>query len=247
MSEQAPLGGGASGPAEDAYYSMMDGDCTRALDLAEGNLADPDDRLTGPARTLYQGAASACLAAFERRTSLWPRAEAAFERAKRQTAGLSCEERAIYELTRRLVDAHRAEPSARLVKRSVGRGELVCPHFTRVTPDHGPAEGGYTVRIEGEHLPPVLGVTIGGGAPYHHVTAAVEDGHRLVVTIPPARYPELPAYLFPDGGHLIQNVEDGVSFTYDPPATTTRRSTGSTTTSQTTAPTSTTTPSPSSS
>ena len=105
---------------------MLNGDCTRTLTMT--------DELSEPGRTLYQGAASACLAAFEGRAELWLRAEAAFEKTRGQTSVLSCESRTVHKLLQRLVDAHRMEPQARLVKRSGGMRTLRCPRFTRITP-----------------------------------------------------------------------------------------------------------------
>jgi hypothetical protein len=243
LSEQAPLAGGAEGADEDAYYSLMEGDCTHVLALSEGK--GEGYQLSASTRTLYEGVASACLAAFEGRALLWPRAEAAFEKITRQAGGLICEERAVYQLLQRLIEAHRAEPSAQLLKRSVGRRALPCPSFTRIAPNHGPAEGGYTVRLEGENLPAVVGVQFG----QHHLKAMVEDGRHVVITVPPATKLDLDigAYVVPDGSSIFR-LDDGVEFKYDPPGSATRpAATTSTTTPQVTVPTSTTTPSPPSS
>lgn len=175
------------------------------------------------------------------RPLLWLRAEAAFSKITGQAGGLICEERAVYELLQRLIQAHRAEPSAQLVKRLVGRRALPCPSFTKITPNQGPAEGGYTVRLEGENLPPVVDLQFG----QHHLKAAVQDGRHLVVVVPPATKLDLDigAYVVPDGSSIFR-LDDGVDFKYEPTGTTTRpATTTSTTTPQVTAPTSTTTPS----
>ena len=249
MNEQAPLGGGASGPDEDAYYSLMHGDCARTLALAEGRLEV--HQLSGPPRTLYEGAGAACLAAFEHRPRLWPRAEAAMARYARQAGVPGCEDRAVYELLQRLVLAHRADPSARLVKRVAGRRALVCPRFTSITPSHGPAEGGYTVRLEGEHLPEVVGVHFGD----RRMKVPVRAGRQVVITVPPATELDLivgGVWVEPDGARILQ-LGDGVTFRYDPPAATTRSSTSSsrpptsTSTSEPATSTSTTAPAPASS
>ena len=164
---------------------------------------------------------------------------------------LSCESRTVHKLLQRLVDAHRMEPNARLVKRSGGVRTLRCPRFTRVTPDHGPRRAATPFRLEGQNLPQVVGVNLDvlGGNPdvKHHVTAESQDGRQLMITIPPATNPDDPLFLWPDGARFWYPA-DGVEFTYDPPATTTRQSTttSSTTNPQPTAPTSTTTVSPSS-
>lgn len=246
MNEQAPVSGGAEGPEEWAFFTMLEGDCAAVL-------RDSDD-IGGPGRALYKGAASACLAAFEGRPELWPRAEAALEKTTKYVPVLACESKTVYKLLKRLVDAHRAEPHARLVKRSGPRQVLKCPRFTSITPDHGPAEGGYTVRLKGENLPRVVGVNLdvlGGNYDVkHHVTAVSQDGRHLVITVPPATNPDDPLFIWPDGARLWLGGE-GVEFKYDPPSTTTRRSTTTSTTGTTrpqpTAPTSTTTLPPSSS
>jgi hypothetical protein len=244
LNEQAPAGGGATGSEEMAFGFMLDGDCAGTLRMT--------DELSEPGRTLYRGAASACLAAFEGRAELWPRAEAAYEKTRGQTSVLSCESRTVHKLLQRLVDTHRMEPQAHLVKRSGGMRTLRSPRFTRVTPDHGPAEGGYTVRLEGQNLPQVVGVNLdvlgGNDDADHHVTAVSQDGRHLMITIPPATNPDDPLFLWPDGARFWY-PPDGVKFKYDPPSTTTRQSTTTTSTTkpQPTAPTSTTTVSSSSS
>lgn len=217
INEQAPLGGGVSGPEEEAFGAMIDGDCRGALRIVERG------ELGGPGRSVYEGAAAACLAAFEGRPELWPRAEAAAARVTGQASDLACETRAIHRLLSRLLAIHRADPDARLARGPVGvRGTLSCPRFTSITPDHGPAEGGYQVRITGEHLPGTVGVNFGSEG--HHVEAVVEDG-ALTVTVPVA-----PAWVasavdpadravsvWPDGA-VIWPFNAAVSFTYDPPA-----------------------------
>jgi hypothetical protein len=227
---------------------MLAGNCAGTLRLIN---EDPHE-LSELGRTLYRGAAWACLAAFEGRAELWPRAEAAYEKTRGQTSVLSCESRTVYKLLQRLVDAHRMDPRARLVKRSGSIRTLGCPRFTRATPDHGPTEGGYTVRLEGQNLPQVVGVNLevydgNGDSKHHHVTAVSQDGQHLVITIPPTTSPDGSILLWPDGARFWV-LGDGVAFKYDPPVTTTRRSTTTSTTKpQPTAPTSTTTLPPSSS
>jgi hypothetical protein len=90
---------------------MFDGKCQRVLTLSEDSTSD--DNLVEPARSLYEGAASACLAAFEGRRELWPRAEAAYARLGGQTWRLTCETRTLYPLLQRMLKAHRADPSMR--------------------------------------------------------------------------------------------------------------------------------------
>jgi hypothetical protein len=192
INEQAPLGGGATGLADEAFAAMVAGDCrgvVRMIEAAPGEVGEP-------VRSVYVGAASACLAAFEGRPELWPRAEAAAARVAGRASQLACEERAVHRLLGRLLQAHRADPDARLTRGPVGvRGVLACPRFTGITPGHGPAEGGYPVRISGEHLPRTVGVNFG---PDHHVEAVAEDG-ELTVTVPRPRLPVPPTGRWPSG------------------------------------------------
>jgi hypothetical protein len=230
MNEHGPTGGGASGPDEDAYYLMMKGDCAGALSIAEREL-------NGLGRALYAGAGSACLAALEGRAELWPRADAALEKTTSQAARFDCENRAIYELLRRLVEAHRADPSARLVKRVVGKRALVCPYFRKITPSHGPETGGYTVQIEGRNLPHVVGMTwIVDLDHSYHLEAVSQDGRHVVVTVPPGSHSDedKSAYAEPDGARLWS--DSAVRFSYDPPVTRTQPSSSTTTTTSTTTP-----------
>ena len=74
----APLGGGATGTEDVAFAMMVDGECQDVLTLSEATTFG--DRLAEPARSLYEGAAAACLAAFAGRQELWPRPEAAYAR-----------------------------------------------------------------------------------------------------------------------------------------------------------------------
>jgi IPT/TIG domain len=210
------MGGGASGPEEEAFTAIQEGNCGRALDMAEGRT--PDDPMPEPTRTLYEGAGAACLAAFPGRPDLWPRAGSALERLTGRTARLDCLQQAVHGLLERVVAAHRADPGATLEQRTTGpRGELACPRFTRLVPDHGPAAGGYEVRIQGRHLPREVGLVWGE----HYLTAVSEDGHSIVVTAPPAAPGEEGAFVVPDGWPY--GPANNPSFRYDPPATTTTR------------------------
>ena len=245
LNEQAPASGGSGGGGEEAAFAaMLDGDCAGTLrivaDESEGEMPEPG-------RTLYRGAASACLAAFEGRAEFWPRAEAAHEKLRGQWSALSCESRTVYKLLQRLVDVHRTEPQARLVKRSGPRGTLRCPRFTGVTPDHGPAGRSLTVRLEGQNLPRIVGVNLwitddNGNLKYEgRLTAVSEDGRHLVITIPPGTGPDDDLLLWPDGARFWF-LGDGVTFEYDPPETMNRSTTSSTTEPHPTTTTSTTVP-----
>jgi hypothetical protein len=211
ITEQAPMGGGASGPEEAAFRAIQEGDCRHALDLAEGKT--PDDPMPELTRILYEGAGTACLAAFHGRPELWPRAESALERLAGRTARLDCLQQAVHQLLERLVAAHRAEPKARLRRSTAGpRGTIACPRFTRLVPDHGPAAGGYQVRIEGEHLPRRVGLLWGE----HHLWAVSEDGRSIVVTVPAGDQADEGVFVIPDGWPY--GPASNPTFTFDPPA-----------------------------
>jgi hypothetical protein len=246
----APLGGGATGTEDVAFAMLLDGECEDVLTLSGATTSG--DRLAEPARSLYEGAAAACLAGFAGKRELWPRAEAAYARLGGQIDRLSCETRSVYPLLQRMLEAHRADPNVRLSKRSAGRGVLRCPRFTRITPSHGPAAGGYQVRIEGENLPSVIGVNINFDV---RVVAARQDGQQAVIAMPPAPPdldPEGWVIVWPDGA-VSWTPSAAVDFRYDPPpGTTSQTSTSSiasssTSTTESASTTSSTTPAPPSS
>ena len=250
LNANAPLAGGAAGAEDGAFALMLAGKCERVLTLSEDSTSD--DNLVEPARSLYEGAASACLAAFQGRRELWPRAEAAYARLGGQTGRLACETRTVYPLLQRMLEAHRADPNMRLVKRSGGPSRVLrCPRFTKITPSHGPTAGGYQVRIEGQNLPPVVGINIDFGFGLR-VAAARQDGQQVVITMPPAPPnldPERWVAIWPDGA-AINLLPAAVDFRYDPPAGTTSTASTASSTTSTTQPastTSSTTPAPPSS
>jgi hypothetical protein len=225
-----PLGGGADGPADEAFLAMIEGRCADALQLA---VRPSEGAIPEPGRTLYEGAGSACLAAFEHQPVLWPRAEAALERVAKQAARLDCEQQTVYRLLRKLVELHRADPTARLVKRVAGgHGTLACPRITKLTPDHGPVEGGYAIQVEGVNLPRVVRINWGFE---HHLTAESTDGRHAVINAPPASgrdEEDLEVWVWPDGWPWPTKYN--AVFHYDRPSPTTTSST--TTTSTTAAP-----------
>jgi hypothetical protein len=91
LNEQAPASGGAEGAEEVAFATLLDGDCAGTLRLVN----QAPEELSEPGRTLYRGAAWACLAAFDGHAELWPRAEAAYEQTSGQASVLSCESRTV--------------------------------------------------------------------------------------------------------------------------------------------------------
>jgi hypothetical protein len=141
-----------------------------------------------------------------------------------QTSRLDCQEKTVYKLLNQLVAIHRTEPNARLVKQAAGRrAVLKCPRFFKIMPDHGPAEGGYPIRLEGVNLPRVVGVNFGH---QRHLTAVSEDGRTIVITAPAANNPDAPLAIWPDG--MPSAYDPYTYFSYDPPNATTQSSTSST-------------------
>ncbi|MFF5294161.1 hypothetical protein [Paractinoplanes globisporus] len=141
-------GNGTGGPGNNgnswtlgdgAYSSFERGDCLLTLNLARLT-ADDDASVTPlaePQRSLYEGAAAACLAAFYGRSDLWPVAASRFDRV-RGTA-TTCRESAVLRILREIVTAHRADPKVRFVR---GRGHLASCQ------DAGGGGGGWHVRRE---------------------------------------------------------------------------------------------------
>jgi hypothetical protein len=136
ITEQAPMGGGASGPQDEAFMAIREGNCRHALDMAEART--PGDRLPEPARTLYEGAGAACLAAFHGRPELWPRAGSALARLAGRTARLDCLQQAVHRVLERLVTAHQDDPGRGCGGARPARGASWC---ARGSPGWSPTTG----------------------------------------------------------------------------------------------------------
>ncbi|MEP6762285.1 MAG: IPT/TIG domain-containing protein [Sporichthyaceae bacterium] len=107
--------------------------------------------LDEPARTLYKGAAHACLAALAGDTTRWPRAEAALQQVTARTDKLNCMDGAALALLDRLVTLHAEHPTRRFKMASDTKSTAPpCPAIDAITPDRGPK--GTAVRITGRHL-----------------------------------------------------------------------------------------------
>jgi hypothetical protein len=243
LNDQAPLGGGAGGALDAAFSAMLEGDCRGALRMSE---APPgEEPFPEPGRTLYEGAGSACLAAFEGRPELWPRAEAAFEKTVTHVSAFDCEQQTVYRLLARLVGLHRTEPNVRLVKELTGRrGELKCPRFTKIAPDHGPPEGGYPIYLEGENLPRVVVVNLQSAGGLRAVLKAESiDGRHVTIIAPPHSNEGGSIYVWPSGAHWPDEYR--IEFVYDDPLGAKTQPSTTTTKPQVTSPASTTTTTPS--
>jgi hypothetical protein len=175
------LGPGApDGPPQfTAYRELQQLRCDKVFDRV-GELQEP-------ARTLYKGAARACLAAFDGRTDLWSRADAAYDAVAGRRGELTCMDRAAFALLERLVTLHSQFPDRAFENAATGEAKAPpCPSIAGLAPDHGPA--GTLVRMTGLHLgASVVGVDVvdSFGAPLPAVIVSRGKG-ALEFTMPEA-------------------------------------------------------------
>ena len=171
--------GGATSVTEELFAALRDGACQEVLDEVNGGTAR--DILDKNQLAAYRGAASACLAAFNHRPELWANAASAATEVAGHKSLAECLDIGAYQLLRRLIDAHRAEPTARFVRG--GRGSAArppCPRILSLNPAHGPASGGYRIQVLGEYLPNPAVIYFDE----HRETVATHD-NRAIVTVPP--------------------------------------------------------------
>ena len=145
----APAGGGDKDP----YIDFMRRDCAATLDAARDiSIEDGVQTLDEPFRSLYEGAAAACLAGLDGRREYWPLAVELFPDV--DPAALSCWEREVHAVYEDLIEAHRRNATILLADQT--RGSSECPQLLGLEPDHGPRSGGYPVTVVGRNLPEVL-------------------------------------------------------------------------------------------
>ncbi len=140
------LGPGApDGPPEfTAYRELQQLNCETVFDRV-GELQEP-------ARTLYTGAAHACLAATAGDTARWPRAVAALQQVAGRTGELNCMDVAALALLDRLVTLHAKHPGGTFQLAAKGKSTAPpCPAIDAVAPDRG-VEKETVVRVTGKHL-----------------------------------------------------------------------------------------------
>jgi hypothetical protein len=173
--ELGPLGG-PSDPREGPYGALADGDCEDALQSA--------DDLEEPRRTLYRGAAAACLAAFEERPSLWLAGERAVQASRQEP--WDCLDRPVLQFLEALVRAHRSQPDAQFQPQATsGKALNRCPVIESLDPPQGPVTGGYPVRLRGRNLPDPLVVLFDDA----RAEVVARNGHReAVVLAPPVEF-----------------------------------------------------------
>jgi len=207
ISDLGPLGGADGEGSYDnvsAFFDLVDGHCDDTL----ANIGN----LTEPYLSVYEGAASACLAAFHNQPHLWQRAQASLTTVGPQTSRLECLEKSVYQLLQSLVEVHRQDPEAQLVKSDTPGNGPNCPRVLELIPDHGPRQGGYQIRLLGVNLPQTAGIHFGDQ--YLTVTT---NGSEAVVTVPPMDEAVPPEYecadVWPEGWPL--GADNSRFFCYD--------------------------------
>jgi hypothetical protein len=182
LKKYTPAGGGEPGLPR-AYIAFMQGDCEETLAIARspggGELGEP---VKEPYRSLYEGVAAACLAAFHGRQGLWRTAQARL--ASTRTGGLDCWELEVYAIFKELVRAHQANSGAVFVRGKKSRSSK-CPQLTGLDPEHGSPAGGYPIVVEGRNLPPTL--TLRWSADVDSVLTARKGADGVMrLEVPPA-------------------------------------------------------------
>jgi len=177
------LGPGApDGPPEfTAYRELQQLRCDKVFDrVAE---------LQEPARTLYTGAARACLAAFAGRSELWPQSKVAYAAVAGRRGELTCMDQAAFALLERLVTLHAQFPHRAFDHAATTEAKAPpCPNISGLTPDHGPE--GTQVKMTGHHLgAAVVGVDVvdsfGNSQPATNVTHAPGSLEFTMPAAPP--------------------------------------------------------------
>ena len=185
--------------------------------LAEGRCAEAREAARALPR-VYRAGAAACLAALGGRDDLWHEAA---DIADVQPPLRDCFERAVWNLIKGLVTAHRQYPKAALRPKPASPGATIaCPRIIKVVPGHGPAAGGYPLRLIGVHLPSRFNVhfywSVDVGNPVQLIATGSSDGKEAVIEAPPLRLgADRSVAVFPDGWPL--EVLNSAEFHYDAP------------------------------
>ena len=204
------LGPGApDGPPEfTAYRELQQLRCDTVFDrVAE---------LQEPARTLYTGAARACLAAFAGRSELWPQSKVAYAAVAGRRGELTCMDQAAFALLERLVTLHAQFPHRAFDHAATTEAKAPpCPNISGLTPDHGPE--GTQVKMTGHHLgAAVVGVDVvdsfGNSQPATNITHAAGALEFTMPEAPPTDASSIACIVVraaPDWS------ADGAMFTYE--------------------------------
>jgi hypothetical protein len=206
------LGPGApDGPPEfTAYRELQQLHCATVFDRV--------GELDEPARTLYEGAAHACLAATKGESDRWPLAVAALQQLAAKTGELNCMDVAALALLDRLVTLHAQHPGGTFELAAKGKSKAPpCPAIESIAPDRG-VEGETAVRVTGRHLgdDDVSEVTVidslGNSldvVDLDHVDGALEFRMPVAPSIDASAVACIVVWAEPDW------VADGVEFTYE--------------------------------
>ena len=154
LDDLAPLGGGATGPRDEAFAAFIDGMCS-------GPESEPVDQPGEPFASVYSGADAACLAAFHGRPDgLLARGqgEGSARSGGRSRDGLQVA--AVLTIAQSLLKAHAEDPDATLIRGQSDPSGPTCPILGSLEPDHGPPGGGYPVRLIGKNLPAIAVVNL---------------------------------------------------------------------------------------
>lgn len=203
------LTGGGTSEKEGLFTALSEGRCAEVLTRLTGA---PSDELDDTTVVLYRGAAQACLAAFGQRSALWAPAETALADLTYRGGSLDCIDRSVYDLLRTLIEVHRSDPAATLVRggQSSTAGPR-CPRVRSLDPDHGPAAGGYDILVIGEYFPDPAVIHFGR----HTLTVPTSAGQRALVTVPPAGSDDYPGIAVWIEGWPYEGTQS-VPFYYDP-------------------------------
>jgi hypothetical protein len=205
------LGPGApDGPPEfTAYRELQELHCATVF----ARVGELDE----PARTLYIGAAHACLAATKGESDRWPRAAAALRQVAAKTGELNCMDVAALALLDRLVTLHEKHPGGTFQLAAKGKSKAPpCPTIDAITPDRAVEET--VVRMTGRHLGDVvaddvtvidsLGNSLDVGE-FEHVDGSLEFRMPVAPSIAASATVCIVVRAEPDW------VADGAEFTYE--------------------------------
>jgi hypothetical protein len=198
LMQYAPGGTGGMSPLQ-TYHSFSKGWC--------GELSDEAPQLDETFRALYESAAAACMAAFGGMPDKWTQAEIDFSQVNISDAAFQCFDRDTYALLQSLFSFHRQFPGYRIIRGDAAPSQTSCPLITKISPNHGPQEGGQQVQIRGANLPSTLVIDFAGTA----VNAVSSNGAEATLTTPSSDVSGAMAVSVRGYGYT-----SSISYTYDP-------------------------------
>jgi hypothetical protein len=168
-------------------------------------------------RSLFEGAAAACLAAFHGKRELWETAIS--DAASVNAAALDCWFGDVNEFLQGAVSAYQSNSGTRFERGAPLASR--CPRLLTVSPTHGPRNGGYSVLITGANLPQSLEIAFYGDHP--SVTATRTADGQMTFVMPPAAQDEESIQFFPAGqprglGPLLAVDYDNAPTSSPPPS-----------------------------